>query len=67
MAEEITFERLQAMAAEAGLNLSGEELQQLLPGVNRSRSQTKQPRELLFDAVEPSCFFAASNKASGKG
>lgn len=55
------------MAAEAGLNLSGEELQRLLPGANRSRSQTKQLRELLFDAVEPSCFFAASNKASGKG
>ncbi len=60
MAENITLDELQLLAKRAGLNLSGEELQRLLPVVNRSRNQALALRELVSDALEPSGSFNAS-------
>ena len=38
MAKEITLEELSVLALQAGLKLTQDELQRLLPGVNRSRT-----------------------------
>ena len=61
MAPEITLEELRAMALRAGLNLKDEELQKLLAGVNRSRKQATQLRDLLMDGSEPAATFAAAD------
>jgi hypothetical protein len=60
MAEEITLAELQKMASRSGLSLSGEELEKLLAGVNRSRHQILELRELIVDSTEPAAAFAAS-------
>ena len=60
MAEDLTFDALRVLAKRAGLNLSDEELQRLLPVVNRSRNQALALRELVSDAIEPSGSFDAS-------
>jgi hypothetical protein len=60
MAESLTFEELRMLASRAGLDLADEELQRLLPVVNRSRAQAAALRELVSDAVEPSGSFDAS-------
>ena len=44
MTEEMTLDNLSKMAAQAGLKLPDDELEKLLPGVNRAR---KQADELL--------------------
>jgi hypothetical protein len=47
------------MAVHAGLTLTDEELQKLLPGVIRSRKQVAELRQLLSDTAEPAGSFAA--------
>ena len=60
MAQDMAPDELQMLAKRAGLNLSDEELQRLLPVVNRSRNQALALRELVSDAIEPSRSFDAS-------
>lgn len=60
MPDEMTLEQLRMMAARAGLRLSEDELQRLLPGVNRSRNQVAELRDLLSLRVEPAGIFTAS-------
>jgi hypothetical protein len=65
MADEITLDELRRMALQAGLKLADEELQKLLPRVNRSRKQVAELRELISDIAEPAAIFNAlkANKA----
>jgi Asp-tRNA(Asn)/Glu-tRNA(Gln) amidotransferase C subunit len=60
MAKEITLAQLQKMAERSGLKLSDEELEKLLPGVNRSHHQLLELRELITDSIEPAAAFVAS-------
>jgi hypothetical protein len=59
MADEMTIEEIRALASEAGLNLSDEELQRLLPGVARSKKQAADLRRLIGVDDEPAAAFAA--------
>jgi benzoyl-CoA reductase/2-hydroxyglutaryl-CoA dehydratase subunit BcrC/BadD/HgdB len=59
MAMEITLDALRGMAVRAGLKLSDEELQKLLPGVNRAREQVAEVRQLITDNSEPASAFSA--------
>ena len=59
MADEMTIEEIRALASEAGLNLSDEELQRLLPGVARSKKQAADLRRLIGVDDEPDAAFAA--------
>ena len=52
MVDKLTLENLRAMAERAGLRLGDDELQRLLPGVNRSRQQADEPAG-VFNAVMP--------------
>jgi hypothetical protein len=63
MPYEITLEQLKMLAAPAGLKLSEEELQRLLPGVNRSRNQIADLREIVGLGDEPAGVFAAVKRA----
>jgi hypothetical protein len=60
MAKEITLAQLQTMVERSGLKLTGEEVEKLLPGVNRSHHQILELRELITDNIEPGTAFAAS-------
>ncbi len=60
MAKKITLVELQTMASRSGLRLSDEELEKLLPGVNRSHDQILELRELITDRIEPAAAFVAS-------
>jgi hypothetical protein len=60
MVDETNLSQLRMMAASAGLKLSEDELQRLLPGVNRSRAQAEELRGLLAVTVEPAGTFAAA-------
>jgi hypothetical protein len=60
MAQEITIEILRTMAQQIGLQLPEEELLRLLPGVNRSRKQVSELRELLAQTDEPAGIFVAA-------
>jgi hypothetical protein len=60
MAPEIALDELRARAARAGLELSDDELKQLLPGVNRAFKQVRDLRGLLSDSDEPAAVFAAA-------
>ena len=57
MAHEISQVELQTMAIRAGLRLSEQELEKLLPGVNRSHKQAWDLRELITDKIEPAGTF----------
>jgi hypothetical protein len=57
MAKEISLVELQTMTKLAGLNLSEQELEKLLPGVNRSHKQAWELRELITDSIEPASTF----------
>jgi len=48
------------MAARAGLKLGDDELQRLLPGVNRARQQVAELRELIARTDEPAATFKAA-------
>jgi Ca2+-binding EF-hand superfamily protein len=60
MAKEITLVELQTISSRLGLRLSDEELEKLLPGVNRSHHQILELRELITDSIEPAAAFVAS-------
>ena len=59
MADETSLNQLRDMAQRAGLNLSEDELQKLLTGVNRTRQQADELRQLLSSQVEPAGHFSA--------
>jgi len=65
MADEMTIENLRILAQAAGLELPDDELQRLLPGVNRSKNQVAQLRHLVEGENEPAALFILS-KASQK-
>lgn len=58
MASEITRDELRVRAARAGLELSEDELNQLLPGVNRAYEQVIDLRKMVTIADEPAAVFA---------
>ena len=58
MTTEITLSQLRMIAEQAGLRLSEEQLQRVLPGVNRSRKQVSELRGLLSDSLEPAANFS---------
>jgi len=60
MVEQFTLEHLRAMAERVGLKLGDDELQRLLPGVNRSRQQVAELRELIDRSDEPAGAFKAA-------
>ena len=62
MRNDIALEELRAMAARAGLQLTEEELQKLVPGVNRSRRQALELRQFLSEADRPAGTFLATAK-----
>jgi Ca2+-binding EF-hand superfamily protein len=57
MDQEITLDNLRKMAQRAGLKLSDDELQRLLPGVNRSKKQATELSELVAAGNEPASTF----------
>ena len=59
MVDKITLEDLRAMAERAGLRLGDDELKRLLPGVNRSRQQADELRQLIERTDEPAGLFNA--------
>lgn len=60
MPSEIALDELRARAARAGLELSEDELKQLIPGVNRAYKQVNELRGLLSDDDEPALVFGAA-------
>ena len=60
MAEDLTLEKLEAMAQRRGLTLPQEELQKLLPGVIRARKQAAELRDLITAGDEPAGAFKAA-------
>jgi hypothetical protein len=58
MSEAITLDQLRTLAELAGLRLSREELERLLPSVNRSRSQASELRLLVSAEIEPAATFS---------
>ena len=63
MSEELTIENLRSLSIQAGLKLSDDDLQRLLPGVNRARKQAAELRALVGADDTPSATFDASAKA----
>lgn len=63
MDQEITLDSLRKMAERAGLKLSEDELQGLLPGVNRSKKQAREVRELVAASNEPASTFDLTSSA----
>ena len=61
MVDTLTLENLRALAERAGLRLGDDELQRLLPGVNRSRQQVAELRDLIDRTDEPAGAFKAAN------
>ncbi|MGH7817703.1 MAG: hypothetical protein ACREOR_09980 [Candidatus Binatia bacterium] len=61
MVNQLTLENLRVMAERAGLRLSDDELERLLPGVNRARQQVAELREIIERADEPAGAFDAAN------
>ena len=59
MEQELTLDDLRTMARQAGLKLTDEELQGLLPGVHRSKKQVAELRGLISRESEPAGIFAA--------
>ena len=57
MTSEITLDGLRKLAEIAGLNLSEDELQRLLPGVNRAKRQAAELRTLIAASDEPAPTF----------
>ena len=59
--KELTIEDLRFMADHAGLTLSDDDLQRLLPGVNRAQQQVAVLRAIVAPADEPAGVFVASD------
>jgi hypothetical protein len=66
MARNLTMENLRHLSDLAALNFSGEELQRLLPGVNRSKNQAEELRELIKAKDEPAAIFTSSRAEQWK-
>ena len=64
MKADLSLDELRSMAFRAGLNLAEEDLEKLLPGINRSRKQTADLRDLIGDNVEPAGAFSARKVAT---
>ncbi len=62
MAHEIAIDELRTLAQQAGLNIPDEELQRLLPGVNRAKKQAAELRALIDSGDEPAAIFIAAKK-----
>lgn len=62
MSDPITLEELRMLAQRAGLRLSENELERLLPGVIRARQQAIALRELIGPDDEPAGVFGAARK-----
>ncbi len=62
MAHEITLDELRMIAGRAGLHVSEDELQRLLPGVNRSHKQVLELRDLMTDTLEPAGLFSVASE-----
>jgi hypothetical protein len=60
MVEQLILEHLRAIAERGGLELGDDELQRLLPGVNRARQQIADLRELVDHSDEPAGAFNAA-------
>ena len=60
MEGEFTFDELRLMTQRAGLKLTDDELERLLPGVNRARKQAGEMRALISLDSEPAGTFNAS-------
>jgi len=54
---QIILDELRNMARQAGLKLSDDELQRLLPGINRSRKQVAELRAIVSLETEPAVSF----------
>jgi hypothetical protein len=63
MKQEITIDALRQMAERAGLKLSEDELQRLLPGVNRATKQAAELRDLLEAGAGPASTFDPARPA----
>ena len=61
MTKELTIEDLRVMADLAGLTLSDDDLQRLLPGINRAQQQVAALRALIAPADEPAGVFIGSD------
>ena len=61
MATELNLDQLRELAQQAGLNLADDELQRLLPGVNRARKQAAELRAWNDRADEPAGSFDAAS------
>ena len=59
MATEMSLDDLSKMASRAGLKLPEDELQELLPGVNRALRQAAELRQLIEDGTEPASAVSA--------
>ena len=62
MVSEITIESLRSRAHAAGLNLGDDELQRLLPGVNRARKQAGELRDIIEGSIEPAVTFTPAKR-----
>jgi hypothetical protein len=60
MVDKLTLDDLRAIAERNGLKLGDDELQRLLPGVNRSRQQVAELRRLIDHSDEPAGTFKAA-------
>jgi hypothetical protein len=60
MLKEISLEECRVLAKTLGLQLSDEELQPLLAGINRAKKQAAELREIIDATAEPSAAFAAA-------
>ena len=61
MAKEFTIEDLRVLADLAGLNLSDDDLQRLLPGVKRAQQQVAALRTIIVPGDEPAGVFIAAD------
>jgi hypothetical protein len=50
------------LVQQAGINIPDEELQRLLPGVNRAKKQAAELRTLIDSGDEPASIFIAAKK-----
>ena len=62
MTNEIAIEELRTLAQRIGLTLSDDELQRLLPGLNRAQKQAAELRALIDTGDEPATLFITRRK-----
>jgi Asp-tRNA(Asn)/Glu-tRNA(Gln) amidotransferase C subunit len=63
MNPEITLDDVRRFAKLAGLNLSEDELQRLVPGINRAKKQAAELRDIVAAEREPASIFVLTNTA----